>query len=192
MTMHRPNSLIRIRNAPAQRLQHISVQFRHTVTDGIGKIDCSGTFRNDRFNHAAQEIHVGATAILGTKFNIISEFARETHCEFGLFKHLIRRHAQLFFHMQWRSRNECMNAFARCRRKRFRRPRNIAIIGARQRTHCGILDHAGNSLDRLKISLRRSRKTRFDYVHFQALQLFCDADFFILGHRSTWRLFAIP
>ena len=54
-----------------------------------------------------------------------------------------------------------------------------------------VFDQAGDRLDRFKIARRRGSKTCFDHIHFQPLQLFRDANLFILGHRCARRLFAI-
>ncbi len=128
MAMHRPDRLIGIRHAFAQRPQHAAVQLRHAIADRIGKINRCRSFRDHCLNDTAQKIHVRTATIFRAEFNIVSKLACEANCLLRLFEHLIRRHAQFFLHMQWRRRDECVNALAFRRRQRFSSARNISIV----------------------------------------------------------------
>ena len=84
-----------------------------------------------------------------------------------------------------------MDALALCWRQRFGGARDIAVIGARQRTNDGILDDAGDGLDRFEITGRSRRKASLDHIDLEPLELPRDADLFILGHRRARRLLAV-
>ncbi len=93
MAMHAPNCLVRVRHALAQHAQKLAVQLGHRVADRIGNVDRRRTLSDRGFEHAAQEIGLGAIAVFGRELDVIGELTREAHREFRLLVHLLRRHA---------------------------------------------------------------------------------------------------
>ena len=58
VAVHRPDRLIGIGYAFAQRLKHIAVQLGHTITYGVSEVDRGRAFGNHAFEYAAEKIHI--------------------------------------------------------------------------------------------------------------------------------------
>ncbi len=130
MAMHGPDRLVGIRNALTQGLDHVAVHFRHGIADRVGKIDRGRALGDHRFDYAAKKVHVGTAAVFRAELDVVGELARKADGLPGLLEHLIRRHAQLLFHMQSRRCDESVDTLPGRRRKRFYRTRNVAVVGA--------------------------------------------------------------
>ena len=144
-----------------------------------------------RFNDAAEKINLAAVAILRAELNIPHQVACKTNRLLRLLEHLLGRHTQLFLHVQRAGGNEGVNACPVGSLEGLRRTRNVAVIGARERANGGILDRVGDQLHRLEIAIGAGRKTGFDHIHTQALQLACNAQLLVARHGCTGRLLAV-
>ena len=108
-----------------------------------------------------------------------------------MLKHLIWCHAQLLFHVQGTGRQEEVQAARFGGFQGFRSTGNITVVGTSQRADDRVLDHLGNGLYALKVTIGAGRKTSLDHIHFQAFQLTGDAQLFVPRHGSTGRLLAV-
>ena len=191
MAVHRPDSLVGIRNAAAQVEDEVPVQLRNRIADRVGDVDRGGPLLDDGLEHAAQEVGVRAVAVLGRKLHICRQVASEPGGQPGLLVDLVRRHAQLFFHVQGTGCQEQVDAGGRASRQSFGRARNVAVVGTGQRAHGAVLDRVSDRPDGFEVTVRRSGETGFDHIDLEALELAGDAQLFVLGHRGTGRLLAV-
>ena len=189
--MHGPDGLVTVGNALAQRFDEVAVKLRHRITHRVWHINRRCSLVNHGFKDATQIVNVAAIAVLGTELDIRHQIAGKTHREPGLFQYLLRRHAQLLFHVQRAGGDEGMNTGVAGAFEGFSGARNIAVIGARQRANSGIPDRIGDRLHGLEIAVGACRKSGLDHVHFQTFELACNAQFFIFRHGRAGRLFAI-
>ena len=107
--MHRPNGFVAIWNAFTQSFDEVAVQLGYGIADGIRHVDGAGAFCNNSFKDATKKIHIAAIAVFRTEFNIAHQIARKTCRLLGLLKYLVRRHAQLLFHVQGTGSKKNMN-----------------------------------------------------------------------------------
>jgi hypothetical protein len=191
MAVHGPHGLVGIGNAFAHRANQCRIAFRHGIAHGIGEIDGGRAFSDHTFEHPAKEVHVRAAAVLRRKLDVVSERARERHGETRLLVHLIRRHAELFLHVQRRRRDKRVDAERVGGLQRLGGAGNILVVGASQRADRGVFHHLGDRADRLEIAVGACRKAGFDHIDLQALELTRNADLFLAGHGGARRLFAV-
>ena len=115
VAMHRPDRLVGVGNALAQVADELAVQLGDRVAHGVGDVDRGRAFGDHRLEHAAQEVGVGAVAVLGRELDVAAQVAREAHRQPGLLEHLVGRHAQLLLHVQRAGGDEGVDARARRR-----------------------------------------------------------------------------
>ena len=146
----------------------------------------------DRLEHAAQEVRVGAVAVLGRELHVGAQVAREAHRQLGLLEHLVGRHAQLLLHVQRAGGDEGVDA------RRFAAGFSASAARAMSRSLARASEHTveslmcvGNGCARLEVAVARGRETGLDHIDAQALQLARDAQLFVLGHRRAGRLLAV-
>ncbi len=191
VAMHRPHRLVAVGDALAQVADELPVQLGDRISDGVGDVQRGRAFGYGRFEHAAQEVGVGAVAVLGRELDICAQVARKAHRQPRLLQDLLARHAQLLLHVQITGGDEGVDARRRSPLQGLGGTRDVAVVGARQRAHGGLADVAGDGLDRLEVAVARCGKAGFDDIDAQALQLARDAQLFVLGHRRARRLLAV-
>ena len=191
MAVHGPDGLVAVGNALAQRLDEVAIQLGYGITHGVGHVDGGGTLGDHRLEHTAEEVRVAAVAVFGAELDVTDQIARKAHRLLGLFQHLVRRHAQLLFHVQRAGGNERVDARTVGTLERFRGPRDVPVIGTRQRADGRILDRIGNDLHCIEIAVGAGSKPGFDHVHLQTLELARNAQLLVLGHRGAGGLLAV-
>ena len=189
--MHRPDDLVRIWYAFDQLAHGLRVLKGNGVTDGIRHVDGLGTGLDHCLEDTAQEIDFRATGILGRKLDIVGVLPRPADSLDCLFDHLVRRHAQLFLHVDRRGGDEGMNTPRFGRLDGLAGTADIVLVGAGQRADRGILDRLGNGMDRIEITGRSGSKTGLDHIDAHLFQLAGDANLLFLGHRCARALFAV-
>ncbi len=189
--MHRPDHLVRVRHALDQLAHGFGVLEGNGIANGIRHVDGLGPGLDDRFENPTQEVDLGAPGILGRKLDVIRVLTRPANRLDRLLDHLIGGHAELLFHMNRRGGNEGMNPPRIGRLDRLARPRDIVFIGARQRTHGGILDGLGNGVDRIEVARRGRRETGLDHIDAHLFKLAGNTQLFFLGHRGARALLAV-
>ena len=189
--MHAPDGLVAVGHAFTQGLDEVAVELGDRVAHGVGDVQRRRAFLDHRFQHAAQEVHVGPVTILGRELDVAAQVAGEAHRLLGLLEHLVRRHPQLLFHVQRGGRDEGVDARTLRPLQRFGRPRDVAVVGARQRADGGFADGLGDRAHRFEIAIAGRRKAGLDHVDAQAFQLPGDTELLFACHRSAGRLFAV-
>ena len=63
----------------AQVADELAVQLGHGVADGVGDVDGRRAFGDHGLEHPAQEIRIGAVAVLGRELDVAGEVAGEAH-----------------------------------------------------------------------------------------------------------------
>ena len=191
MAVRGPDHLVGIGDTREQLLEALAPQGRQGIAHGIRHVDGSGAGLDHRIEHAHQEIDVGTHRVLGGKFHIVGIFLGPFHGLHRPLHHLVRRHAQLVFHMDGTGGDKGVDAAELGGPDGLACAAHIVFAGARQRAHRGILDDFGNGADRLEITRAGGSEARLDDIHAKLFQLARDADFFFLGHRSTRALLAV-
>ncbi len=191
MAMHRPDRLVRVGNPLAQRADEVSVQLGNRIAHGVGNIQRRGPFVDRSLQHAAEEIDIGAVAVFWAELDVVTQIARKTHGQLRLLEDLIGRHAQLLFHVQRAGGDERVDPRSSRTAERVGCTRNVAVIGARQRTDRRILDRLGDRLHRLEVAIARCREACLDDIHTQPFQLPRDTQLLVPRHRGARRLLAV-
>ena len=182
MTVHRPNRLVGVGDAFAQRPNEVSIELGDGIADGVRDIQGRGTRLDRVLQNSAQKIHIRAIAIFRRKLDVIAQVARKLNGQSRLLMHLLRRHAQLLLHVQRAGSDECVNAGAGRTLQGLGGTRDVAVIGSRQRTYGGLSDLVSNGLDRFEVAIARCGKSGLDHINPQALQLARNAQLLVLGH----------
>ena len=179
----------------AHVLNHIADKRRvilgHGVTHRVGNIDGCRACLDCRFQHFAQKFGLAARRVLRRKLDVGALTLCVSHRRARPFKHFFGSHLQLVTHVKLARRQK--NVYSRVRGFPDRFPRDVDVLfeRPRQRSHYGILDHAGNAFDRLKISRRSDCKACLDNVHAQPVQLLRHAQLFAYVHAASRRLLAV-
>jgi hypothetical protein len=117
---------------------------------------------------------------LRAELDIGTQVARKAHRQLGLLEHLLGV-MRSFFSMC--SALVAMKVWMRARvgaLQRLGRARDVAVVGARQRAHGGVLDVVGDGLHGLEVAVARAgREAGLDDVHLQPLELARDAQLLV-------------
>ena len=163
----------------------------HRIADGVGDVDGGGAVGDGDFDASAQELVLGARAVLGAPLDIVDMAPGQGDAAGDGVQHLVRRHLQLVLHMQGAGRDESVNARPGGRPQRFGRPLDVGALGARQAAYGGGLDHLGDGMDRLEIAVGGDREAGLDDVDAHLLQNAGDAQLLFQVHRGAGRLLAV-
>ncbi len=79
VAMHREARQVGIRHALAHPLEQREIFLRHGVADGVGNIDGGGAGLDRGLDAAAEEIELGAGAVLARPFDVVGVIARPRH-----------------------------------------------------------------------------------------------------------------
>ena len=129
--MDRPNRFVAVGNAFAQGFDEVAVQLGHGIANGVRHVDGAGTLSDNRFEDTAQKIHIAAIAVFRAEFNIAHQITGKTRRLLRLLKHLLRRHAQLLFHVQCTGGKKNMDTRISSSLQSLSCTGDIAIIGTR-------------------------------------------------------------
>ena len=110
VAMHREARLVGIRHALAHHLEQREIFLRRRVADGVGNVDRGGAGLDRRLDAAAQEIELGAGAVLARPLDIVGVVARPRHLRDHHLVDLVRLLLQLVLHVHRRGRDEGVNA----------------------------------------------------------------------------------
>ena len=130
--MHRPDGLVRVRNALPQVEDEIAVELGDRVAHRVRDVDRGRALGDDRLEHATQKIRVRSVAVLGRELDIARQVARKPDRLLGLLEHLIGRHAQLFFHVQSTGGQKDVDSRGRAALQGLGGTGDVAIVGPRQ------------------------------------------------------------
>ena len=161
VAVHRPHRLVRVRNLLAQGANELAEQLRHRVADRVRDVDGGRALLDHRLQHAAEEVDLGATAVLrartrrrgsALRAKRTASFACSSTCS-GVMRSFFSMCSALVAMKVW-----MRQAFApfsasmpRC---------DVAVVGAAQARHGRVLDRVGDRAHRLEVAVRRRRESR--------------------------------
>ena len=151
--------------------EHGSVLGRRRVADRVRQIDRAGPFLDCGFHYPAEKVRVCATGVLGGELHVIGVLACPAN---RLACHLENRRssgAKLLADMQVRSGHENVNAASDRVAQRLARQLDVPLGTARQRRDHWASDLAGDLPYAAIVALRCSRKSGFDDVDAERIEL---------------------
>ena len=189
--MGREARLVGIGHALAHHLEQREIFLRHRVADGVGDIDGGGAGIDRGFHAAAEEIVLGAGAVLGRPFHVVGVAARAGDLPDHHLIDLVRLLLQLPLHVHRRGGQESMDAPPLGRPDRLRAAVDILRRCAREPADHGILGAFGNLVDGGEVAFRGDRETGLDNVHAHSVEQFGDLELLFMGHGRAGTLLAV-
>ena len=110
------------------------------VADRVGDVDRGGAGVDRRLHAAAQEVGLGAAAVLGRPLHVVRVVAGQRHRIDGELQHRVRLHAQLVFHVQRGGGQEDVDALALGGPQRLGGAQDVGLAGAGQAADDRALD----------------------------------------------------
>ena len=191
VTVGRKDRLVAVRHALEQHGDQRPELLRHRVADGVGNVDRRRPRLDRGLDTAAQEIMLGARAVLRRPLDVVGMVARVGHAVDDRPVHLFRLHLELEFHVQRAGRNEGVDARPPRRLQRFAGPVDIVPRRACQPAHHGFPDHGRDLADGFEIAIGGDGEPGLDHIHPHLLEQFGDAQLFVEIHGGAGRLLAV-
>ena len=160
--------LVGIGHALAHHLEQREIFLRHRVADGVGDVDGGGAGVDGGLHAAAEEIVLGAGAVLGRPFHVVGVAARAGHLRDHHLVDLVRLLLQLVFHVHRRGGDEGVDALAFGRLDRFGAAVDVLEAGAREPADHGVLGALGDLVHGGEVAFRGDREAGLDDVHAHA------------------------
>ena len=146
VAMHRPDRLVAVGHALAQRLDEVAVELGNGIAHGVGHVDGGRAFGDHGLEHAAQEIHVAAVAVFGAELDVAAPGCAQSAPTAWPARTPASGVMRSFFSMcSARGGDEGVDARAAGALERFGRARDVAVVGARQRADGRVLDGVARS-----------------------------------------------
>ena len=106
-------------------------------------------------------------------------------------EHVLARHVELVLEMDFRGRDEDMNAGVAGLVDRPQRRIDVLFAGAREAEHDRLGHRLGDSMYRFEVAGRRGGEAGLDDIDVQPLELPRDRDLLLDVHRAARRLLAV-
>jgi hypothetical protein len=191
VAVHAPHRLVRVGNPLPQATDELAELLRHGIADRIGDIDGGGAFLDYRLEHAAEEIGIGAAAVLGRKLDVLAGVARKACGKLSLLIDLLGGHAEFFLHVQRAGGEEHVDARCGGAFQGVDAALDVAVVCAAQPADLRIANRSRDRLHRLEVAVGGGREAGLDHVHPHALQGARDAQLLVLGHGGARALLAV-
>ena len=191
MAMHREHRLVGIRHALAHHAEQRRIFFRRRIADRVGDIDRGGAGIDRGLHAAAQEIVLGAGAVLRRPFDIVGVIARARHLRDHHLEDLVRLLLQLVFHVYGRGGEEGMDALPRRRLDGLGAAVDVLRRRAGEPAHHRILRALGDLVHRGEIAFRSDRETGLDDVDAHVVEQAGDFQLLVMGHGGAGALLAV-
>ena len=191
VAMRREARLVGIRHALAHHLEQREIFLRHRIADGVGDIDGGGAGLDRGLDAAAEEIVLGAGAVLARPFDVVGVVARARDLRDHHLVDLVRLLLQLVFHVHGRGREEGMDAPALGRLDRLGAAVDVLECGARQPADHGVLGALGDLVHGREIALGGDRKAGLDDVDAHLVEQLGDFELLLVGHGGAGGLLAV-
>ena len=170
MAVHRPDRLVGVRDrARAGRADELAVQLGDRVADGVGDVDRRRALGDHRLEHAAEEVRVGAVAVLGRELDVAAQVAREAGRQPRLLEHLLAASCAASSPCAgrwWRGRCGCAvdsPPFSASAAREMSR----SLARASEQT-VRVLDRLRDRLHGLEVAVRRRGEAGLDHVDLAA------------------------
>ena len=148
----------------------------NTEPDGVGDVQCRRAVVDRELQHLAEEVDVGAAAVLGRELDVVGVALGPGDAAHDLGLHLLLGHAELLRHVDRRRGDEDVDPGPL--RVAHRLPRPVDVLEARpgepgdDRSANGLRDR----LDRLEVTVARDREAGLDHVDAEAGELLRDLE----------------
>ncbi len=182
MIMRGKNRPLGARHAVSQHGENRAQLFWHGVAHGVGNIDRGGARFDGGFHASAQEIRIGAAAVLGRPFHVRRVIARQRHTISYRLQHRVRLHAQFVLHVQRAGADEGVDAATLGGFDGLRGAHDVAGRRTRQAANHRTAHLFGNRLHAFEIAWRGDWEAGFDDVHAEFGQRLGQADLFLQVH----------
>ena len=192
VAMHREARQVGIRHA----LAHAScikreIFLRHRVADGVGDIDGGGAGLDRGLDATAEEIELGAGAVLARPLDVVGVVARAGDLRDHHLEDFVRLLLQLVFHVHRRGGQEGVDAPPLRRLDRFGAAVDVLERGARQPADHRVFGALGDLMDGGKIAFGGDRKPGLDDVDAHLVEQFGDFELLLMGHGGAGALLAV-
>ena len=161
------------------------------VANGIRQIDRRGSDDDDRLDDPAEKIDVGASRIFGGELHVVRIGSRQLDAVDRRLEALLARHVQLVLEMKIGGREEGVNPAARGARNRVAGAFDVGSSTARQTGDDRAAHFGRDPAHRLRIIVRRNRKTRLYDVDTERVELPRHLDLLVDPQREPRRLLAV-
>ena len=121
------------------------------IADRVGDVDGGGARVDDRLDHAAEEIDLGAGRILRRKLDVVAEVPRMFHAGHRAGEHLVLVHPQLELAVDRTRRQEDVNPRLSGVLQRLPGPVDVGVIAAGEAADGGTVHRAGDLAHALEI-----------------------------------------
>src|SRR5579871_135658 len=169
----------------------IAVLFGGGIAGRVGDIDDRCARLDDRFDHLAEVLFVGAARILQEVLYVIHIGAGVLDRLYASLHRLLAAEAQFVLEVAVGDPQPGMDTGANGLLERLARHIDVLAYRPRQTAHRAVLDEAADGLDGLEVTRRGDGKSRLDDVHAEALQLPGDLQFLLDIQGSPRRLLPI-
>ncbi len=183
--------LVGVRHALAQHLDQREILLRHGVADGVGNVDGGGAGIDGGLDAAAEEVLLGAGAVLARPFHVVGVVARAGDLRDHHFVDLVRLFLQLVFHVHRRGGEEGVNAAAFGRLDRLGAAVDVLEGGARKPADHRLVRALGDLVHRGEVALRCDRKAGLDDVNSHLVEQLGDFELLLMGHGGAGALLAV-
>ena len=191
VAMHREARQVGIRHVLAHALHHSEIFLRHRVTYGVGDIDGGGAGLDRCLDAAAEEVELGAGAILARPFDVVGIGA----CACDLCDHhlvdFVRLLLKLVLHVHRRSGQKGVDAPPLRRFDRFGAAVDVLEGGARQPANHRLLGALGDLVDGGVIAFGGDRKSSLDDVDAHLVEQLGNLELLLMGHGGAGTLLAV-
>ena len=191
VAMHREARLVGVRHGLAQLGHELEVFLRHGVADRVRDVDGGGAGLDRGLDAAAQEIELGAGAVLGRPFDVVGVAPRAGDLRDHHLVDLVRLLLELVFHVHRRGGQEGMDALALGRLDRLGAAVDVLEGGARQPADHRVLGAGRDLLDGGEIAFRGDREAGLDDVDAHVVEQLGDLELLVMGHGGAGTLLAV-
>ena len=183
--------LVGIRYPLADHLDEREIFLRHRVADGIGDVDGGGAGIDRSLDAAAEEVVLGAGAVLARPFDVVGVVARAGDLRDHHLVDLVRLLLQLVLHVHRRGGQEGVDAVALGRPDRLGAAVDVLERRAREPAdHC-VLGALGDFVHGSEIALRCDREAGLDDVDAHLVEQLGDFELLLVGHGGAGALLAV-
>ena len=162
------------------------------VADGVRDVDRGGAASDRDFDAAAQEVGLGAAAVLGRPFDVVGVTARDVAAVTDGVEHRLGLHPELVLHVQRRGADEVVHPLPLGGADRLAGARDVvAAAGAGEAGDHRAADLAGDALHALEIARRGDREAGLDHVDAELGEGARHAELLLEVHREAGALLAV-
>ena len=173
------------------RCHHGKIFLRHRVADGVGDIDGGGAGLDRRLDASAEEVELGAGAVLARPLDVVGVGARARNLRDHHLENFVRLLLELVLHVHRRSGQKGVDAPPLRRFDRFGAAVDVLEGGARQPANHRLLGALGDLVDGGVIAFGGDRKSSLDDIDTHLVEQLGDFELLLMGHGGAGALLAV-